>query len=279
MNRANGFIGGVALLVLPAIVLLAAGSSAALQAGERYLERAAAARSPREEALGAVLEAMELIAADATPEAQSRHDPLWRRRPRGVEIEEAVPRGRCVPGQQCFSRYAYVNVNAAPLHLLETVVAARLPPDRPAEPVLATLRSVRSQGELLSPAGLRLALGEHHEALAPVITAHALVNVNTAPPPVVEAVLAAEAPAVDTQRALRRILEARDRGEILRDGLPGLLGVGPDARVLSFLGVRSFTLRLLIERGGRRFEAVLARVPEAAGGDGLQLLRFAEVAP
>lgn len=275
----GGFISGAALLVFPALVLLAVASSVALEAGESYLERARADRRAREKARAAVLEVVELMQADATPAAHSRHDPLWQRRPPGVEITEILPRGRCAIGLQCFSRYAYVNVNAAPVTLLETIAAARLPVDVPSGPLLEPVLAARRRAEPLSPASLRLAFGERYERLAPVLTAHALVNVNTAPALVIEEVIVTEAPAVDTGRALGRILGARERAEILRGDLPGLLAVGADARVLSFLGVRSYTLRLLIARGGRHYEAVLARVPEPVGADGVQVLRFAEVRP
>lgn len=278
-GSAGGFISGAALLVLPVLVLLAVTSSVALQAAMSYLERAGVDLRAREKARAAVREVIDLIQADTTPAAQSRHDPLWRLSPPGVEIAAVLPRGRCVLGLQCFSRYAYLNVNAASVVLLETVAAARLPEDVPPAPVLEPILASRRRGEPLSPASLRLALGERYESLTPVLTAEALVNANTAPAAVIEEVIAVEAPAVDAGRALGRILDARERGEILRGELPGLLAVGADARVLSFLGVRSFTLRLLILRGGRRYEAVLARIPEPAGTDGVQVLRFAEVRP
>lgn len=276
---AGGFISGTALLVLPALVLLAVASSVAIQAGEKYLQRVRADRRARGEARAAVVEVIELMQADATPAAHSRHDPLWRRPPPGVEITGVLPADRCAPGLQCFSRYAYVNVNAAPATLLEAVAGARLPVDVVPGPVLDPVFAARRRGEHLTPASLRLALGAHYEALTPVLTAHALVNVNTAPPDVLADAIAAEAPAVDARSALRRIREAREREEIRRGELPALLAVEADARVLSVLGVRSFTLRLLISRGGRSFEAVLARVAEPAGTEGVQVLRFAEVGP
>lgn len=276
---AGGFISGTALLVLPALVLLAVATSVALQTGETYLQRAGARRRARGEARAAVVEVIELMQADASPGAHSRHDPLWRRRPPGVEITGVLPEDRCAPGLPCFSRYAYVNVNAAPVTILEDVAEARLPVGVAPGPVLEPVLAARLRGELLTPASLRLALGAHHDALTPVLTAHALVNVNTAPPDVIADVIAVEAPAVDARSALRRIREARERGEIRREDLPALLAVGADARVLSVLGVRSLTLRLLIFRGGRRFEAVLARVPDPAGTDDVQVLRFAEVRP
>lgn len=278
-GAACGFVSGTALIVLPALVLLAVASSAALQAAESYLQRTGAHRRAREQAREGVLEVIELIQADETPEAHSRHDPLWTRRPPGVEITGALPAGRCVPGLRCFSRYAYVNVNGASVSRLEAVAEARLPVDAPPGRVLEPVLAARRRGELLSPASLRLALGAHHEVLAPVLTAQALVNVNTAPPAALEEVIASEAPAVDARRAVRRIVEARERAEILRGDLPALLSVEADARLLSFLGVRSFTLRLLIARGGRSYEAVLARVPDPVGTDGVQVLRFAEVRP
>jgi hypothetical protein len=276
---AGGFISGTALLVLPALVLLAAATSVAIQTGETYLQRAGAYRRARGEARAVVIEVIELMQADATPGAHSRHDPLWRRRPPGVEITGVLPRGRCVPGLQCFSRYAYVNVNTAPVTLLETVAGARLPVGVASGPVLAPILAARRRGEMLTPASLRLALGAHHDALTPVLTAHALVNVNTAPPDVIADAIAVEAPAVDARSALRRILDAREREEILRGDLPALLSVEADARVLAFLGVRSSALRVLVSRGGRSFEAVLARIPDPAGTDGVQVLRFAEVQP
>ena len=276
---AGGFISGTALLVLPALVLLAVATSVALQTGETYLQRAGAYRRARGEARAAVVEVIELMQADATPGAHSPHDPLWRRRPPGVEITGVLPEGRCAPGLPCFSRYAYVNVNTAPVTLLEDVAGARLPVGVAPGSVLAPVFAARRRGEMLTPASLRLALGAHHDALTPVLTAHALVNVNTAPPDVIAEVIAVEAPAVDARSALRRILDARERGEILRGDLPAILSVGADAWVLSVLGVRSFTLRLLVSRGGRRFEAILARIPDPAGTDGVQVLRFAEVRP
>lgn len=276
---AGGFISGTALLVLPALVVLAVATSVAIQTGEKYLQRAGARRRARGEARAAVVEVIELMQADATPGAHSRHDPQWRRRPPGVEITGVLPRGRCMPGLPCFSRYAYVNVNTAPVTLLETVAGARLPVGVAPGPVLAPVLAARRRDELLTPSSLRLALGAHHDALTPVLTAHALVNVNTAPPEVIADTIAVEAPEVDAGSALRRILDARERGEILRGDLPALLSVEADAPVMSVLGVRSFTLRLLILRGGRSFEAVLARVPGPAGTDGVQVLRFAEVRP
>ncbi len=277
--RGGGFISLAALLVLPAVVLLAVASSVALQSGESYLRRAVAERRVREQARVAVLEVIELMRADATPQAHSRHDPLWRRRPRGVEITAVLPPERCVVGLRCFSRYAYINVNAAPVTRLETVARARLPIDAPSAAVLEPILSARRAEELLSPASLRFALGTYHEALAPVLTARPLVNVNTAPPAVIEEVIAAEAPTVDSPRALGRVLHARERAEISREDLPALLAVDEEARVLSFLGVRTLTLGLLIARGDRRYEAVLARVPDAVSAGGVQVLRFSEVRP
>jgi hypothetical protein len=277
--RGGGYISVAALIVLPAVVLLAVASSVALQSGERYLRRVVADRRVREQARAAVIEVIELMRADATPQAHSRHDPLWRRRPHGVEITAILPHERCVAGLRCLSRYAYVNVNVAPVSLLETVVGARLPMDARSAAVLEPILTARRAGELFSPESLRFALGTDHQALAPVLTAHPLVNVNTAPAAVIEKVLASEAPTADVSRALGRVLHARERAEIVREDLPELLAVDEEARVLSFLGVRSFTLGLLIARGDRRYEAVIARIPDAVGAGGLQVLRFSEVRP
>jgi hypothetical protein len=290
-RRDHGFATGAALVMMSLLGLVLATVGEPVVQARAYLSRAAAADAARAQAQAAVEAVIEVLRADPTPGADSFHDPLWARGVAGVVVRECYP--PYAGGDGC---HAYTNANTASLHRLQDVAAGRLPVGMDSAAALAPLLAVRATGELLDSAGLRLALGDAYEPLSPAITARPLVNANTAGPAVLAEVLAEYLP---TDRgaggggrrsrrsggdawpaALSRMLTARRESELRRGDLPRVLEVPADAPLLAVLGVRSPALELLIHRGGRRFEAVIARVPGAGGTAGTgaryQVLRLRE---
>jgi hypothetical protein len=178
---------------------------------------------------------------------------------------------------RCRSRYAYLNVNAAPLRSLEAVAAARLPGPAAVGRLIAHIDDARARGELLSDAALRLALGEVWRAVTPIITAEPVVNANTAPPGILEALLADEMPNADSRVLVERILAVREERELGDEDLAALRGSRGAERLDAVVGVRALTYRLLVEVDGRGFEAILARVPRSGAAAEYRVVRFAEV--
>ena len=273
----DGFIAAGALVAVAAAVCVLLAASALLETASSYLARSAAGRRTRQEARALVETVLSRLERDPTPAGDSVHDPLWTELPQGVTVSEPLPEHRCIAGLRCRSRYAYLNVNAAPLRSLEAVAAARLRDPGSAERFIDHVDAARVRGELLSDAALRLALGEAWRAVTPVITAEPVVNANTAPPGVLEALLAEAMPHADSRVLAERILAAREEQELGEEDLVALTGSGGTERLDAVLGVRALTYRLLIEVDGRGFEAILARVPRPGAAEEYRVVRFAEL--
>jgi hypothetical protein len=268
----RGFVTATALLVVPALVFLSLVQALPVPVVAAHLEGRAAARAGRAAAHTAVEEAIALLAADPTPEGQSAYDPLWQETPPGVRVSEVLPRYAGGTG-----RLTYAHASTAPRSRLLQIAAGRLSPEVSPAAALAPVLAARAGGETLTPELLRHLLGEHHAALVPPITARPLVNANTADPRVLEALIAEHSPGSDPRRAVGRITRARAEGELHRAELAALLELPPEAAVFAVLGGRSVSLRLDIRRRGRRYEAVVLRVPGAGPADRLQVIRLAEV--
>lgn len=275
-------------MALVAVLPLLAAAARLLEA---QLARRVDAVSLRADAYGVVLASVSLMRADPTPGASSYHDPLFVRPPAGTTITPVEPpldrrggtdtrRGRVQAGAGGeVSSYPFFNVNIAPAHRLEQVAATRLPEDVSPIRVLSAVRAARERGEPLTPATLRRALGAAYNMLRPVITAQPLLNANTVSQRRLERLLRRHFRSYRAAAVASRLLAARAADEIDAGQLPDLLGVPADAPVLTEIGVRSHLVHLRIRRGGRRYEALIARLPGPGGPPVIRVLRFAEVSP
>lgn len=276
-THGGGFAALASLLVLVALVTTLPLLAAAGRLFEAQRARRAAAVSRRAAAYEAVRAAASRMREDPTPRASSYHDPLYRRTPTGTIVTPVEPPlGRDEANDEQWL-YPFFNVNTAPADRLERVAADRLPEDVSPARALSVVRATRERGELLTPDTLRRALGSSYDALHPVITAQPLLNANTASERSLERVLRRHVRSARAAALASRLVAERGAREIHAGELPELLGVPADAPVLAEIGVRGHLVQLGIRRGGRRYEALLVRLPGPDPHTEIRVLRFAEV--
>jgi type II secretory pathway component PulK len=238
-------------------------------------------RDRRSRAAELVEQAVELWKADPSPESHSFHDPLWQLDAAGMRLTDLTG----VPGTGgpraatavVAPRYTYLNVNTAPRARLLEIARARLPAGIPAGRVMGGVLSARAAGEIVTGDDLSYMLGSYHEMLFPVITAAPLVNVNTAPPEVVQRLVRSVAADVDIHAASElaaRIAARRRAEEIDTEELESMLGPLAHGMVGATLGVRSHALLLEMNPDDSSFEAVIMRIPKSSE---VRVVRFAEV--
>jgi hypothetical protein len=162
--------------------------------------------------------------------------------------------------------YGYANVNVADELALRRLYLLRTGDAPGADIFHATVRQLRRDRRVVQPDELRAVLGLGHDALVPVVSAQACLNVHFLAPLILEELLAYRALGVPRPReAARAILEVRSWSELSAPDLARLVGVPAGSRILQYLGVTTWFWKITAAEAGARLELVVARVPGSVG--------------